>query len=80
METMLKQDDLSRYTVTLPPGDFLPRIQHHAEAEAQDEAYARIEKETGLTRDQLVHCWYDNDGLRTCVFVHRDHRGGADKN
>jgi len=49
-------------------------MQHHAQVEAQDKAYRKIEKEAGLTRDQLVHCWHDNHGTRTCVFVHRDER------
>ncbi len=81
METAPLETDLSGYTVTLPPDEFLPRdaprekldlMQHHAHVEALEKAYLRIEQETGLMRDQLTHRWFIDGRMSTCVFEVRE--------
>jgi len=82
MRTLPLQADLADFTVVLPHNDCLPKnapkerldlMLHHAQVEAQEKAYGKIEQETGMSRDQLTHRWFDDGyGTSHCVFFHRD--------
>jgi len=81
MRTLPLQADLADYTIVLPHNDCLPQdapkekldlMLHHAQVEAQEKAYRQIEQDTGMSRDQLTHRWFDDDGTSHCMFFHRD--------
>lgn len=75
------QTNLTAYTVVLPADECLPKgapkeklelMLHHAQVEAQEAAYRKIEQETGLVREQLIHLWSVEDGTSRCVFMLRE--------
>jgi hypothetical protein len=81
MKTSPLEKDLSTYTINLTVDKCLPKgapheklelMVHHAQVEAQEAGYRKIEIETGLTRADVTHHWVNDHGKTKCVFSRRE--------